>query len=85
MGDGKLQAPFAPGGVTEIDAALARRLLELALSAAATTPISSSSTASGADYVLEDERVARSGAASRSASACASPRATPPATPTPRS
>jgi hypothetical protein len=33
MAQAKLQAPFAPGGSTEIDAALARKLLELALAA----------------------------------------------------
>ena len=33
MAQAKLIAPFSPGGPTEIDAALARRLLELALSA----------------------------------------------------
>src|SRR6476620_6841094 len=57
MGDAKLQAPFAPGGPTEIDAALARRLLEMALSAGGDYADLFFEYRAGADYVYEDERV----------------------------
>src|SRR5438132_8749699 len=57
MGDGKLQAPFAPGGATEIDAALARRLLTLALSQGGDYADLYFEYRAGADYVYEDERV----------------------------
>jgi TldD protein len=57
MGNGQLQAPFAPGGATEIDAALARKLLELALSAGGDYADLFFEYRAGADYVYEDERV----------------------------
>src|SRR5712671_5899267 len=57
MADGKLQAPFAPGGATKIDAALARKLLELALSAGGDYADLFFEYRAGADYVYEDERV----------------------------
>src|ERR1700745_370118 len=57
MSDGKLQAPFAQGGPTEIDAALARKLLELALSAGGDYADLFFEYRAGADYVYEDERV----------------------------
>src|SRR5229473_7776939 len=53
----KLQAPFSPGGATEIDAVLARRLLELALSAGGDYADLFFEYRCGADYVYEDERV----------------------------
>src|ERR1700745_3336130 len=57
MSDGKLQAPFAQGGPTEIDAALARKLLELALSAGGDYADLFFEYRAGADYVFEDEKV----------------------------
>src|SRR5215831_381382 len=57
MAEGQLQAPFAPGGATEIDAALARRLLELALAAGGDYADLFFEYRAGADYVYEDERV----------------------------
>ena len=84
MGEGQLQAPFSPGGATAIDAALARRLLELALSAGGDYADLYFEFRVGADYVSRTSRSRRSAAASRSASACASPRATRPATRTAR-
>jgi len=57
MAEGKLQAPFAEGGPTEIDAALARKLLELALSAGGDYADLFFEYRAGADYVYEDERV----------------------------
>ncbi len=57
MAEAKLQAPFAPGGTTEIDAALAKRLLELALSAGGDYADLFFEYRAGADYVYEDERV----------------------------
>ena len=74
------------GGANAIDAALARKLLELALAAGGDYADLYFEYRAGADYVLEEEqRRSASAAASRSASACASPRATPPATRTARS
>src|SRR5215471_18064137 len=52
-----LVAPFAPGAPSEIDAALARRLLELALSAGGDYADLFFEYRAGADYVDEDERV----------------------------
>src|SRR5438309_11556667 len=57
MSQAKLQAPFAPGGWTEIDAALARKLLELALSAGGDYADLFFEYRAAADYVYEDERV----------------------------
>ncbi len=52
-----LKAPFAVGGSTEIDAALARRLLELALSAGGDYADLFFEYRAGADYIYEDEKV----------------------------
>jgi TldD protein len=52
-----LLAPFAEGGPTEIDAALARRLLELALGQGGDYADLFFEYRAGADYVYEDERV----------------------------
>jgi TldD protein len=57
MAEVKLQAPFAEGGPTEIDAALAHRLLGLALSAGGDYADLFFEYRAGADYVYEDERV----------------------------
>src|SRR6476646_3096713 len=55
--EAKLQAPCAEGGPTEIDAALARRLLELALSQGGDYADLFFEYRAGADYVYEDEKV----------------------------
>jgi TldD protein len=52
-----LIAPFAAGGPTEIDAALARKLLELALSRGGDYADLFFEYRAGADYVFEDEKV----------------------------
>jgi len=57
MAQAKLIAPFSAGGATEIDAALARKLLELALSAGGDYADLFFEYRAGADYVYEDERV----------------------------
>jgi TldD protein len=53
----QLVAPFAAGGPTEIDAALARRLLELALSQGGDYADLYFEYRAGADYLYEDEKV----------------------------
>ena len=53
----KLVAPFAPGGPTEIDAQLARKLLELALEAGGDYADLYFEYRAGADYIYEDEKV----------------------------
>src|SRR5205814_9215722 len=53
----KLSAPFAAGGASEIDAALSRRLLELALSQGGDYADLFFEYRAGADYVFEDEKV----------------------------
>jgi TldD protein len=50
-------APFTPGGPTEIDAALARRLLELALSQGGDYADLFFEYRAGADYLFEDGKV----------------------------
>src|SRR5438105_9413980 len=57
MAQAKLVAPFSPGGPTAIDAALARRLLELALDQGGDYADLYFEYRAGADYVYEDERV----------------------------
>src|SRR3954454_2802286 len=57
MAIAKLVAPFAEGGPTEIDAALARRLLELALSKGGDYADLYFEYRAGADYLYEDEKV----------------------------
>src|SRR4051795_735348 len=57
MAQAKLVAPFSPGGPTAIDAALARRLLELALGKGGDYADLYFEYRCGADYVYEDERV----------------------------
>jgi TldD protein len=57
MGEAKLVAPFSPDGPTAIDAALARRLLELALGQGGDYADLYFEYRCGADYVYEDERV----------------------------
>src|SRR6476469_193254 len=52
-----LNAPFASGGPTEIDAQLARRLLELALSQGGDYADLYFEYRAGADFVYEDEKV----------------------------
>src|SRR5205814_853901 len=53
----KLSAPFAAGGASEIDAALSRRLLELALSQGGDYADLFFEYRAGADYVFEEEKV----------------------------
>ena len=57
MAQAPLQAPFAVGGASEIDAALARRLLELALGAGGDYADLYFEYRAGADYLYEDEKV----------------------------
>src|SRR5579862_1266610 len=57
MPQASLQAPFAPGGPVEIDAALSRRLLEIALSAGGDYADLYSEYRAGADYSYDDEKV----------------------------
>src|SRR5438128_5597468 len=57
MATAKLVAPFAQGGPTEIDAALSRRLLELALSQGGDYADLYFEYRAGADYLYEDEKV----------------------------
>jgi TldD protein len=52
-----LRAPFAPGGATEIDAAIARRLLEEALARGGDRADLYFEWRAGADYVWEDSKV----------------------------
>src|SRR5436190_15932698 len=51
------QAPFAPGGAAEIDAAIAQRLLSLALERGGDYADLFFEYRVGADVVLEDERI----------------------------
>src|SRR6185437_5592601 len=57
MSETKLVAPFAQGGPIEIDAALARRLLELALADGGDYADLYFEYRAGADYIYEDDRV----------------------------
>ncbi|HEY7956287.1 MAG TPA: metallopeptidase TldD-related protein [Polyangia bacterium] len=57
MSETKLVAPFAQGGPTEVDAVLARRLLELALAEGGDYADLFFEYRAGADYLYEDERV----------------------------
>src|SRR5213593_2991730 len=57
MAQAPLKAPFAPGGAVEIDAALSRRLLELALSQGGDYADLFFEYRAGADYSYEDEKV----------------------------
>ncbi|MFI5289219.1 MAG: TldD/PmbA family protein [Polyangia bacterium] len=57
MSETKLVAPFAQGGPTEVDAVLARRLLELALAEGGDYADLFFEYRAGADYIYEDERV----------------------------
>jgi TldD protein len=57
MAEAKLLAPFSPGGPIEIDAALASRLLELALGQGGDYADLYFEYRVGADYLYEEERV----------------------------
>jgi len=57
MSSEPLRAPFAPGGPTEIDAAIARRLLEEALARGGDRADLYFEWRAGADYVWEDHKV----------------------------
>jgi TldD protein len=57
MAQTTLQAPFAPGGAAEIDAQLARRLLELALANGGDDADLFFEYRAAADYIYEDEKV----------------------------
>src|SRR5689334_18857017 len=57
MADAQWAAPFAPGGATEIDGGIARRLLELALGSGGDDADLYFEYRAGADYVYEDGKV----------------------------